>query len=69
MQQTKLSIPFVISALIFVVSYLVTCLLEVKVLDLCGFAVTGGFFVVPIAYIVNDCVVEVYGYKLARAVL
>ena len=65
----KITIPFAILSLVFVVSYLVTCLLEVKVLDLWGFAVTGGFFVVPIAYIVNDCIVEIYGYKLAKYVL
>lgn len=33
-----------------------------------GFAVTCGSFVIPLSYIVNDTMVEVFGFKQARAV-
>ena len=64
-----LSLPFVILSFIYCLNYMIGCLLEIKVLDIFGFSITGGFFLVPIAYIINDCIVEVYGYKKAKAVM
>lgn len=60
---------FLILSVVTVICYFLTCLCELKVLDIAGISITGGFFIIPISYIINDCIVEVYGYERARALL
>ena len=43
--------------------------MEVKVVNVCGFTATAGLLVFPVSYIINDCVVEVYGFSRARLVV
>ena len=37
-----------------------------KIVDLGFMTATGGLIVFPMSYIINDCIVEVYGFRLAR---
>lgn len=37
-----------------------------KVFTLWGLAFTGDLLIFPVAYIINDCISEVYGYRMAR---
>ncbi len=38
----------------------------VKVFTLWGLVLTGDLLIFPISYIINDCISEIYGYKMAR---
>ena len=55
--------------LLFCVCLIVANLVEIKTVDI-GFAtVTAGMAVFHISYIINDCIVEVYGFRRARMVI
>lgn len=68
-RHTHVSWIFLLISTATCILYMLTSLCEVKVLNLAGVAVTGGFFIIPLTYILNDCLVEVYGYDKARTVL
>lgn len=65
----KISLPFTILSVIFCWGFIVDGFLELKILDIFGFSATAGMLIIALIYIVNDCLVEVYGYKLARFVV
>ena len=65
----QISLPFAILSTIFCWGFIVDGFLELKILDIFGFSATAGLLVITLIYIVNDCLVEVYGYKLARFVV
>ena len=65
----KLSRRFMIVGTLFSVCLIASNLLEIKVVD-CGFmTVTAGMSVFPISYILNDCMVEVWGFRKACFVI
>lgn len=43
--------------------------MEVKIVKIGLLTATGGLAVFPISYIINDCIVEVYGFQRARLVI
>ena len=43
--------------------------MEIKTVDLGPLTITAGVIVFPISYILNDCIVEVYGFGKARLVI
>ena len=51
-----------------VMSILVSNIITNKPIPLLGLSVTCGSFLMPVSYIVNDTLVEVYGFKTGRAV-
>ena len=54
---------------LFCVCLIVSNLIEIKTVDI-GFAtITAGMVVFPLSYIINDCIVEVYGFRKARTVI
>lgn len=53
----------------FSVCLIVSNLVEIKTISLGWLTITGGVLVFPISYIINDCVAEVYGFKLARTMI
>lgn len=61
-----LTIPFLLLTVLFVVCLIVANLMEIKTVDLGALTVTAGLVVFPVSYIINDCVVEVYGFRKAR---
>ncbi|MDE6528432.1 MAG: queuosine precursor transporter, partial [Muribaculaceae bacterium] len=56
-------------SVMFVVCLIVANLVEIKTVDLGWFTVTAGLVVFPVSYIINDCVVEVYGFRKARLMI
>lgn len=64
-----ISIYFTLLACLFCVCFIIDSFLELKVINIFGYPLTAGFFVIVISYIVSDCLVEVYGYKKARFVM
>jgi len=56
--------------ILFSVCLIASNLLSTKVLKIGDFTtISGGMLVFPISYIVNDCIVEVWGYKKTRMVI
>ena len=56
-------------AVTFCVCLIVSNLMEIKTVDLGPLTITAGVVVFPISYILNDCIVEVYGFNKARLVI
>ncbi len=68
-KKNAVTIPFMILGIVFCVCLVTANLLEIKVIQLGGFAVTAGLLVFPISYIINDCIAEVWGYRKARLII
>lgn len=54
---------------VFSVCLIVSNLVEIKTISLGMLTITGGVLVFPISYIINDCVAEVYGFRLAKIMI
>ena len=66
----KVSVLFMVLAVVFVVCLVTANLLETKVLDFFGITtITAGMLVFPISYIINDCIAEVWGFRRATLVI
>lgn len=60
---------FLLLTVTFCVFLTLANLLEVKVVQVGWFTFTAGLLVFPVSYIINDCIVEVYGFRKARLVI
>ena len=56
-------------AIVFNVCLIASNLFETKLFMVGNIALTGGVIIFPVSYIINDCLVEVYGYRKARLVI
>jgi uncharacterized integral membrane protein (TIGR00697 family) len=63
------SLAFVLLGILFNVCLIVSNILEVKLIAIGPVMATAGLMVFPISYIINDCIVEVWGYRKARLVI
>lgn len=66
MNKTTFSLPYLLLTVTFVVCLIISNLTEIKTIDAGWFTLTAGVIVFPISYIINDCIVEVYGFRKAR---
>ena len=64
-----LSLPFVLMAILFNVCLIASNLFETKIFTVGMLTLTGGVIIFPVSYILNDCIVEVWGYRKARLVI
>ncbi|MCP4158865.1 MAG: queuosine precursor transporter [Deltaproteobacteria bacterium] len=60
---------FHIIAMLFIAALLIGNTIAVKVITFAGFTIPAGILCFPIAYIVNDVLTEVYGFKKAKSVI
>ncbi|MDE5979506.1 MAG: queuosine precursor transporter [Muribaculaceae bacterium] len=60
------TLPFLTLTVLFVVCLIIANLVEIKTVSLGAVTVTAGLAVFPLSYIINDCIVEVYGFRRAR---
>lgn len=67
--QERFSLPFLLLTVLFCVCLIVANLVEIKTVSLGVVTVTAGMAVFPVSYIINDCLVEVYGFRKARIVI
>lgn len=67
--QKNVSIPFMLSGILFNVCLIASNLLETKVIQIGPITATAGLIVFPISYIINDCIAEVWGFKKARLII
>lgn len=65
----SLSITFLILAVTFTVCLIISNLIEIKTVTIGPLYITAGFIIFPLSYIINDCIVEVYGFARARLVI
>lgn len=68
-QKWHVTLPFLALTLIFVVCLIVSNLVEIKTVDIGPLTITSGLILFPLSYIINDCIVEVYGFAKARLVI
>lgn len=68
-EQMMVSIPFLLASVLFCVCLIAANLLETKQIVVFGLDLTAGLIVFPISYIINDCLVEVWGFRKARVVI
>lgn len=63
------SLPFMLLGVLFCVCLIAANLLETKQVTLGPLQLTAGLIVFPVSYIINDCMVEVWGFRKARLVI
>lgn len=68
-QRTMVSLPFLLAAVLFCVCLIAANLFETKQIVIGGLDLTAGLIVFPVSYIINDCMVEVWGFRRARLVI
>ena len=67
--QQAVSIPLFVLGVLFCVCLIAANLLETKQVALGPLDLTAGLIVFPVSYIINDCLVEVWGYGRTRLVI
>jgi len=65
----QVSVAFMVSGLLFTVCLIVANIVEQKLIRIGPIEATAGLLIFPISYIVNDIIVEVWGYKKARLII
>ena len=60
---------FLLLGIIFNVCLIASNLFETKLFTIWNISLTGGVIIFPVSYIINDCLVEVYGYRKSRLVI
>lgn len=63
------SVPFMLLGVLFCICLIAANLLETKQVVVGPLDLTAGLIVFPVSYIINDCMVEVWGYRRARLVI
>lgn len=67
--KTKVSVLFMLAGILFASCLLISNILASKIMMIGPWAVPAGVLVFPLAYILNDVIVEVWGYQKARLVI
>jgi uncharacterized integral membrane protein (TIGR00697 family) len=65
----SVSLSFMLSGILFSVCLILSNLLATKAIIIFGFSATAGLIIFPISYIINDTIVEVWGYRKARLII
>lgn len=60
---------FLLLAVTFCVCLIISNLMEIKTVMIGPLTITAGVVVFPLSYIINDCIVEIYGFAKARLVI
>jgi uncharacterized integral membrane protein (TIGR00697 family) len=63
------SVLFMFAGILFAICLLISNILATKIILLGSWAAPAGVLVFPLAYIINDVIVEVWGYKKARLII
>lgn len=69
MTRNVYSFTFLLLTLLFCVCLIVSNLMEIKTVAIGPLTITAGVVVFPVSYIINDCIVELYGFSKARMVI
>ena len=69
MKKQQVSVPFMVTGILFCVCLILSNFLESKLIQIGPIQATGGLLIFPVAYIINDCIAEVWGYRKARLII
>jgi queuosine precursor transporter len=67
--KNSVSPVFMLFGILFTACLLVSNILAIKIITIGSWAVPAGVIIFPISYIVNDVIVEIWGYRKARFVI
>lgn len=65
----SVSVLFMFAGILFAICLLVSNILATKIILVGSWAAPAGVLIFPIAYIINDVIVEVWGYQKARLII
>ncbi len=63
------SVLFMFAGILFAICLLISNILATKIILIGSWAAPAGVLIFPIAYIINDVIVEVWGYQKARLII
>ena len=69
MMKNQVSVIFMLAGILFTTCLLLANILAVKIIQIGPFAAPAGVLIFPVAYILNDVIAEVWGYKKARLII
>jgi uncharacterized integral membrane protein (TIGR00697 family) len=65
----SVSVLFMFAGILFAICLLISNILATKIILVGSWAAPAGVLIFPIAYIINDVIVEVWGYRKARLII
>ncbi|MCK9412284.1 MAG: queuosine precursor transporter [Prolixibacteraceae bacterium] len=65
----SVSVLFMLAGILFAICLLISNILATKIILIGTWAAPAGVLIFPIAYIINDVIVEVWGYRKARLII
>ncbi len=69
LMKKQVSVSFMVMGILFCVCLLLSNFLETKLIQIGPIHATAGIIIFPLAYIINDCIAEVWGFKKARLII
>jgi queuosine precursor transporter len=69
MMKNQVSVIFMLAGILFTTCLLLANILAIKIIQIGPFAAPAGVLIFPVAYIINDVIAEVWGYKKARLII
>ena len=67
--KSKVSVLFLITGILFAACMLIANTLAAKIIQIGPWSAPAGVLIFPIAYVINDLIVEVWGYARARLII
>ena len=67
--KSKVSVLFLITGILFAACMLIANILAAKIIQIGSWSAPAGVLIFPIAYVINDLIVEVWGYARARLII
>lgn len=67
--KTRVSVLFMFAGILFAICLLIANILATKIILIGSWVAPAGVLIFPIAYILNDVIVEVWGYDKARLII
>jgi uncharacterized integral membrane protein (TIGR00697 family) len=67
--KNQVSVTFMLAGILFTTCLLLANILAVKIIQIGPWAAPAGVLIFPIAYILNDVIAEVWGYRKARLII
>jgi len=65
----SVSVLFMLTGILFAICLLISNVLATKIILIGSWAAPAGVLIFPLAYIINDVIVEVWGYRKARLII
>ena len=65
----SVSVLFMLAGIMFAICLLISNILATKIILIGSWAAPAGVLIFPIAYVINDVIVEVWGYRKARLII